>query len=860
MRPRKKKQKKYIHVAKHLVIGAAALFLLIGGAGMLWVASLKIPDLSGINDRQVSQSTKIYDRTGKILLYDVHQDVRRTVVPFDQISPDIKNATIAIEDATFYQHGGIKFSSIIRAFLTDIFTLNFSQGGSTITQQVVKQTILTDEKSIARKLKEWVLAIKLEQVMSKDQILGLYLNESPYGGNIYGVEEAAETYFGKKASDVDLAEAAYLAALPNSPTYYSPYGNHRDALDARKNLVLDKMLENNFITQAQYDKAKAEVVTFLPQSETGIIAPHFVMYVKEYLEQKYGVDTVMNGGLKVITTLDVGMQQNAERIVKKYAESNTVNFNAANAGLVAIDPKTGAILTMVGSRDYFATTTVPANCTAGVNCMFDPKYNVTLALRQPGSTFKPFVYATALEKGYTPDTVVFDVATEFSTDCNPDGTPIPPNTEDKCYMPVDFDGTYKGPITMRDALAQSVNIPAIKFFYLAGMEDSLQTARDMGISTLGTGTTAKYGLTLVLGGGDVTLLDMTSAYSVFANNGVRNPYYAIQTVYDSNGNVLEQHQANPTQVIDKNIALTINDMLSDNVARTPEFGPDSPLYFPGYDVADKTGTTNDYRDAWTIGYTPSIAVGAWAGNNDNSPMAKKIAGYIVAPLWHAFMETVLASSSPSENRFEPPPEQNTSGLKPVMRGFWQGGESYTIDRISGKLATQYTPPETREEKVVTDVHSILYWVNRNDPLGPPPTDPSSDPQFTYWEYAVQQWAAQHNIVDQTSAVIPTATDDVHTPANAPRLTIQGIDPSKTYSADATLSVSTAGQGRYPLAKVDYFLNDQFVGSSSSYPFSISFVPSDITGVSVSNSLKAVGYDSVYNKGQAVSTLRLNFSP
>ena len=847
------KRKKLHHLTKDIVIGTIALGFILGGILVLWVSSFKIPDLSSLQERRVSQSTKIYDRTGEVLLYDVHEDVRRTVVPFDKISRNIKNATVAIEDTEFYQHKGVRLMATFRAVFIQPLRGKGVQGGSTITQQVVKNTILTSEKAISRKLKEWVLAVKLERMMDKDEILALYLNESPYGGNVYGIQEATRLYFGKNADEVTLAEAAYLAALPNAPTYYSPYGNNVDKLEERKNLVLKRMLESTFITEEEYEGALAEKVEFKPQQKTGIAAPHFVLFVKEHIEERYGPRAVSDEGLKVITTLDYNLQTKAEEIIKRYAEQNEKNFNAANAGLVAIDPKTGDILAMVGSRDYFSNIPVPEGCTPGVNCRFDPNFNITLAKRQPGSSFKPFVYATALMKGYTPDTVVFDLSTEFSTYCNPDGTPIYPKDADKCYQPVNFDGKYRGPVTMRNALAQSINIPAIKFLYLAGIRDSLQTARDMGITTLINPD--QYGLTLVLGGGEVTLLEMTSSYSVFANKGVRNPYRAILEVSDHNGNVLEKGALSPQQVLDKKIALQITDILSDNEARAPEFGENSALNFPGYDVADKTGTTNDYRDAWIVGYTPSIAAGAWAGNNDNSPMEKKIAGFIIAPLWHEFMEAALASSSP-EDRFEPPPEEDTSLLKPILRGLWRGNTSYFIDEISGKRATEYTPPETKVEKVITDVHSILHWVDRNNPLGPTPYDPTRDPQYPYWEYAVRKWVSQNNMLPETESVVPTQIDDVHTPANIPRITINGIDSNAGYPPDSIISISASGQGRFPLTKVDFFLNDQFLGSSARAPFTLSFNPSEFGGANEINSLKAVGYDAVYNKGEIVVALRL----
>lgn len=711
------------------------LGFLFAGFVVLWAATLPIPDLNSFEQRKIEQSTKIYDRTGEVLLYDVHDTAQRTVIPFEDMSRYIKNATVAIEDAEFYQHHGVKPTAILRAILANLLSgdLLGGQGGSTITQQVVKNSILTTEKTLSRKLKEWILAIKLEQAVRKERILEAYLNEAPYGGSLYGIEEASEAFFGKSAADLTLAEAAYLAALPQAPTYYSPYGNHREALDARKNLVLEKMVEHGFISTGEHAAALAEVVSFLPQQNKGIKAPHFVFYIREYLAQRYGERAIEEQGLRVITTLDWSLQEKAEDIVHRFALENEEKFNAHNAGLVAVDPKTGQILVMVGSRDYFDTE-------------IEGAYNVALAKRQPGSAFKPFVYAEALVKGYTPETVVFDVPTQFSTACSPDTL----NKEGDCYAPTNYDELFRGPVTFRNALAQSINVPAIKVLYLAGLRDSLRLAKDLGISTLENAD--RYGLTLVLGGGEVTLLDMTSAYGVFANEGVRFPPAGILRVEDASGNTLEEYEPRPTSVLDQNVALTISDMLSDNVARAPAFGENSYLYFPGRSVAAKTGTTNDYRDAWIIGYTPTIAVGAWAGNNDNTPMEKKVAGFIVAPLWNAFMREVLTEQP--EAPFKEAVHEDQTTLKPMLRGVWQGGHTILFDRRSGTPATDATPREFIEERVFQNVHSILFYVDRTNPRGAPPADPWSDPQFQYWERGVERWLTLKGIPQQLPTPVP----------------------------------------------------------------------------------------------------------
>lgn len=704
------------HGLRNIVVFLISCGIIIAGILLIWVSTFQIPSLDTIEERKVSQSTKIYDNTGKILLYDVYHKAKRTIVPIENISPYIKEATISIEDKSFYTHHGVKPTSILRAIIVDILTLNFTQGGSTITQQVVKKSILVDDKTPARKLKELVLALKLENMLSKDQILSMYLNENPYGGTIYGVEEASQTFFATSSSAVTLAQAAYLAALPQAPSYYSPYGSHKDQLDKRKNLVLKEMFDDKKITKEEYDSAVSENVVFLPQSTTGIRAPHFVMFVKDYLEKKYGSDVLEQGGLKVTTTLDYELQAKAEEITKQYAESNTKNFNGSNAAFIAINPKTGGILTMVGSRNYFDTK-------------INGQFNVTLAHRQPGSTFKPFVYAEAFIKGYTPDTVLFDVPTQFSVKCRVDDM----TSDNGCYSPGNYDDQFRGPMTLRDSLAQSINVPSVKALYLAGIKDSINLAENMGVTNLGDSN--KYGLTLVLGGGEVSLIDMTSAYGVFATEGLRNPYTAIVKVEDKNGKILEEASVRPSQVLDPEVARKISDILNDNIARAPLYGSNSVIYFPGKDVAVKTGTTNNYKDAWIIGYTPDIVVGTWAGNNDNTPMAKKVSGLIVAPMWRAFMDEVLKKDP--GNSFTKPQKEDSFGIKPVLRGKWQGG----ISNITDNSTIDPNNPQT--EYLSGGVHSILYWVNKDDPRGSQPSNPSADPQFDHWEYSVRNWATKN---------------------------------------------------------------------------------------------------------------------
>jgi len=680
---------------------------------LIWVSTIKIPDLSSFEDRRILQSTKIYDRTGEILLYDLHQDVKRTIVPFEDISRNLKNATVAIEDERFYNHFGIDIKGILRAIYVNSMAgdLLGGQGGSTLTQQVIKNSILQNEKKLTRKIKEAILSIKLERILTKDQILSVYLNESPYGGTIYGVEEASQSFFGKSAKDVSLAEASYITALPQAPTYLSPYGNHRDELEKRKNSVLEHMLTNNLITKDEYNLAKDEVVDFLPQAITGIRAPHFVMYIKDLLVKQYGEEALAERGFRVITTLDYDLQQKAEEIVNRRSLANAEKFKATNAGLVATDPKTGDLLVMVGSRDYFSED-------------IEGNFNITLASRQPGSSIKPFVYATAFSKGYLPNTILFDVKTQFSPACEPNS----PSSESPCYSPNNYNNKFLGPVSMRNALAGSLNIPAVKTLYLAGVKNTLKLAADMGLTTLND--PERYGLTLVLGGGEVRLLDMTYAYGVFANEGLRAEPRSILKIEDSQGNSVYESHVNAKQVIDRNVALMISNILSDNVARTPLWGSNSIVYFANRDVAVKSGSTNNLRDAWVMGFTPNLAVGTWSGNNNNASMGGGLSGLITAPTWREFMDYALAKI-PDEKFAQP--QIDLAGVKPIIRG------DYIDSTMLLQQMAQSGTTTANIGNILNNIHSILYFVKKDDPQGPYPDNPNNEGQYYNWEYAVQKW-------------------------------------------------------------------------------------------------------------------------
>ncbi len=711
-----------------LIFGFAGLILVMA-AVLIWLSTLEIPDLSSFEERRVLQSTKIYDRTGEIVLYDLHQDVRRTVVPFDQISPFVKNATVAIEDDQFYNHFGIDIKAIVRAAVSNVQEGGLGQGGSTITQQVIKNSVLQREKTFTRKAKEAILALKLEQLKTKDEILEIYLNESPYGGTIYGIEEASRAFFNTSAKDLTIGEAAYLAAIPQAPTYLSPHGNNKDALDARQKSVLNRMRSNGFITVEEYEAAKTEVVEFESQIVSGIKAPHFVMYVREQLAEKYGEEALSERGFKVITTLNYELQEAAEKIVAEKVAINTKSYNASNAGLVATDPKNGDLLVMVGSKDYFSEDV-------------EGNFNIALAERQPGSAIKPFVYAAAFKRGYLPTTILYDVRTQFSTSCEPyDLSGEPP-----CYAPNNYNDKFVGPISMRNALAQSLNIPAVKTLYLVGVQNALKLAADMGLTTLNNPD--RYGLTLVLGGGEVKLLDMTHAYGVFANKGVRAAPRTILKIEDNQGNIVEETSVKEERILDENVTNMISDILSDNVARAPLWGSNSKIYFPDRDVAAKSGSTNDFRDAWIMGYAPNIAVGAWCGNNNNDTM-RGLSGLITTPMWREFMDVALAKL-PEESFTQP---YIPTDVKPVLAGY------YPNPVATPDLSASSTTPVVPFAVSYSSIHSILHYVDRNDPQGAPPSNPSSDGQYAYWEYGIQAWKQSVYGVIASSSIAST-TDEV----------------------------------------------------------------------------------------------------
>ena len=793
-----KKPKK---LAKKLFVGAffVAAVLVITLAIYTVIISRNLPNPNQLINRDIAQSTKIYDRTGQTILYEISGDQKRTLVKLSDIPAYVKEATISIEDKNYYNHGGFSVWSMFRTAITNVL-FHRSAGGSTLTQQFIKNAVLTNEKTFTRKIKELVLSYRLEQKFSKDDILQMYLNEIPYGSNAYGVEAASQKYFGQDVQNITLPEAAVLAAIIQSPTYYSPYGSNKDLLLSRKDYVLDLMAQQGYISNAERDAAKKQPITFRSLGNN-MTAPHFVMYIKDILTQQYGEKMVEQGGLKIITTLDLSKQQAAENAVVNTTKDYPTKYGANNAALVAIDPKTGQILAMVGSRDYF-------------NDAIDGQVNVATRPRQPGSSMKPIVYSALFEKGYTPNTILYDVNTNFSTD------PTAP------YIPHDYDGKERGPVTIRQALAGSLNIPAVKAIYLADINNVLDLADNLGYSTLYP--RSRFGLSLVLGGGEVELLEHTNAYSVFARDGQISPVTGILKVEDSNGNTLQEYQPSSKQAITPQVAQEINSILTDNNARAYIFGQKNYLTLSDRLVGAKTGTTNDYHDAWTMGYTPSLVAGVWVGNNDNTAMKGKADGSIVAaPIWHAFMAAVL-TGTPVET-FKAPADYTTG--KPILDGKLSM-DTVMIDKSTGLLASSSTSPDLIEEKSTPAYHNILYYVDKNNPLGPAPTNPAQDPQYTLWENAVQAWASKNA---SSSSSTLSMFDDVHKAANTPTLSI--ISPlSDQAISQPSLEVQVSAAAARGISRIEYYINSNLWqtkwGAPALFTQDISFLNNGYQSLSV----------------------------
>lgn len=838
------RRKKIFRSILRLIFYGLILLILLGLAVFVYFAK-DLPDPSKISQRQVIQSTKIYDRTGQEVLYDIHAEEKRTVIPIEQIPVYIKAATIVIEDDNFYHHFGLDWRGILRAAWANLRGQRIAQGGSTITQQFIKNAILTSERTLTRKIKEAILSLELERRYSKDEILGFYLNQIPYGSNAYGIEAAAQTFFEQSTQDLSLAEAALLAALPKAPTYYSPCGSHLEELKARQEYILGRMVKFGYLTEEEAEGAKNQELKYSACQRRGLKAPHFVMYIQEYLEEKYGQDYVERAGLRVYTTLDWNLQQIAEAVIAEYAPLNEKKYLASNAALVALDPKTGQILAMVGSRDYFDIEN-------------QGNFNVAVSPhRQPGSSFKPFAYAVALEKGYPPETILFDLETNF-------GEFGAPGQEEE-YKPQNYDGKFRGPVTLKQALAQSINLPSVKVLYLAGVNQTIDLAQDMGITTLKD--RSRYSLSLVLGGGEVKLIDETAAYGVLATEGIKHPLSSILKIEDAQGNILEEYQDEPVRVLAQEIARQINGILSDEEARAPMFGSHSKLYLPDRPAAAKTGTTQEYRDGWTIGYTPSLVAGVWAGNNDYTKKMKNGAGiYVAAPIWNEFMTRAYELKTETEKGTVPsndsrsrglspfelpeqieeftPPEPTPTSTKPMLDSQFIWQKKVKIDTISEKLATHLTPPELIEERTYAQSpHCLLYYVDKDDPLGLQPEEPETDPQFFHWEEPVLAWASSTHFVFEQP---PTEYDDVHIPANQPEIKITSPQDRGKISQDKIV-IQAEASAPLGIKQLDFFFQDELIGSDFSKPYLINLtLPGHLSSTST-YSIKVRAYDTVLNR-------------
>ena len=728
----------FILLISVLVIGAFA-----------WL-TYTLPDPEELLQRNIAQSTKIYDRTGKTVLYEIFAEERRSLVELEDIPQNLINATLMAEDQDFFTHPGFDLKGIFRAIIVDVLQGGKVQGASTLTQQFIKNAFLTTEKTWQRKIKELLLAYRLEKKYSKHEILQMYFNEIPYGSNAYGAEAASQIYFGKSVKDLGLDECTLLAAMAKAPTYYSPRGNHQDELIFRRNYLLDVMTDKGHISQelASQTKKINTLEKIIPHYEN-ITAPHFIMYVKGLLTEKYGQRSVEQGGLRVITTLDIDKQEIAEKAIENQVKRNEEIFKATNAALVSIDVKTGQILAMVGSKDFF-------------NEEIDGQVNVSTRLRQPGSSFKPVVYAAAFEKGYTPDTILFDVETSFG----------PTGINDEEYIPQNYNEEFYGPVTIRQALSGSLNVSGVKTLYLTGVNNALNLAQRMGYTTLVD--KSRYGLSLVLGGGEVKLLEHVAAFGVFAREGEKIPITSILKVEDASGKILEENDPElfiPQRAIKPQITRLITNILSDNQSRAFVFGENNYLTLSDRPVAAKTGTTNNFRDAWTIGYTPDLVAGVWVGNSRNEAMADKADGSnVAAPIWQEFMAKSLINTLAKE--FTPPEPIIVD--KPILKGQMPGEITLEVDKSSGKLATDLTPNSQRIRKTFKKYYPILYYVDKDDPRGPVPENPSLDPQYERWQQGIKDWLEklrEENGDEIKIEIPPTEYDDLHIPANQPSLSI-----------------------------------------------------------------------------------------
>lgn len=818
----KRKNRWVVKVATFVFVLFLGFTALTIGA-FAWL-SKDLPSPYRLTNRDVEQSTQIFDRNGE-LLYDIYGDKNRTLVALKDIPQYLKDATIAIEDKTFYTHKGFDLTGWGRS-VKEIVVDRQLTGGSTLTQQLVKNALLSNERTIDRKIKEFILSVQIENRYSKDEIFQIYFNEIPYGGTAYGAEAGARQYFGKSVKDLNLLESAILAGLPQSPTYYSPFGANPIIYKSRTTDVLRRMREDGFITSEQEKKALEELEAYkFDGTPTGVIkAPHFVLYVREQLVSRYGEKLVMSGGLKVITTLDYKLQEPSQKVVADQVASEGKNYRYSNGAAMIMNPKTGEVLAMVGSKDYFAKD-------------YDGNFNVTTAERQPGSSIKPLNYVTGLKKGYTAATLFIDKKTDFPCQGCPGGV----------YSPRNYDGRYEhgsnGLILMRDALAQSLNIPAVKMLAMNGVQAMIDTAHDLGITTLQD--PSRYGLSLTLGGGEVKMIDMAVAYSAFANGGLRVDPVTILKVTDSSGKVLEEFK--PTEgrrVLDAGIAFIMNDMLSDNNAKLPAFGTFgvSNLSVPGKTIAVKTGTTDDIRDNWTMGYTPSYVVGTWVGNNDNSPISGRLSSGLTgaAPIWKKIMVKLYEITKAPEEKFVKPDNviqvqiDSVYGTKPVS-GNSTKYEYFTKTTVPGNTATVKTLRLCSDQKKLAtaadEAAGQAYdqvFVNVSD------------------QFSQGQWTPFEPPTDKCTAYRGGAAGN--------EIAVSITSPANGAAVGPSFDVTATAVGPYPITKVEFYLDSTstLYCTTSTSPYTCSF--STTNG---SHSIIAKAYDTQGVTGSASITVTVS---
>lgn len=768
-------------IAVFAFVGLLLFIIFLGGLFAFYAKDLPRPDKIV---RKEGFSTKIYDRNEE-LLYDIFSNQKRTPVNLNEVPEHLKNATIAIEDKNFYQHGGFDPLGYARA-VYNIVVHHRLQGGSTLTQQLVKNALLTSQRTIPRKLKEFILTIQIENRYSKDEILQMYFNEVPYGGTAYGVEAAAETYFDKKVVDLDLVESAVLAGLPQRPTVYSPFSDDKTAYAGRTTQVLRRMREDGYITQDQ-EAAAVDQLDEIEFAEQGVNfkAPHFVMYVKKQLEDRYGESLVENGGLRVYTTLDLELQEKVQEAVTKEIEKLEY-LNITNGASLVMDPNNGEILVMVGSKNYSDPD-------------YDGEVNVTLSSRQPGSAIKPVTYVTAFKKGYTPATLLMDTPTTF-----PGGAGQPD------YKPVNYDGQFHGPMQIRYALGNSINIPAVKMLAKVGVKEVLETAYQMGFSTLepSADNLKRLGLSLTLGGGEVKLLDLTTAYSAFANGGLKVEPVSILKITDQEGKVLYEHKpVNVKRVLTSEQSFLISHILSDNGSRLITFGENSALVVPGRTVAVKTGTTNDKRDNWTIGWTPQVIVGVWVGNNDNSEMKSVASGVSgAAPIWRQTIQAALLGK-PNVGFMAPAGIvtaevdqisgfRSHDGYPSRMEFFVKGTEPQDEDPIHTKLKVCRGQDKLATLALIArgDYEEKEYFVfKENDPL--------SGDGVNYWQQGIDEWlASQGDSRYHPPSDYCGATDEIE---------VRIEDPAHEVQIDSN-EIKIAGKiiANNQISKIEIFINGE----------------------------------------------------